>query len=74
MTSTTPYGAIGIQSSFTLKFKVNGQRLKHFVEKHVGIVESVTLQDYDFRIGCIEPLRCSFVQLDTKRSNSWEAA
>ena len=43
MTSTTPYGDIGVQSNPGPEFKVNGQRLKHFVGEHIDIVELIVL-------------------------------
>ena len=43
--SITPYGAIGVKSSLGEEFKVKGQQLKHFVEKHVELVEAIDLKE-----------------------------
>ena len=40
-----PYGAIGVKSSSGEEFKVNGQLLKNFVEKHVELGEAVDFKE-----------------------------
>ena len=43
--SITPYGAIRVKSSSGEEFNVNEERLKHFVEKHVELVEAIDLKE-----------------------------
>ena len=43
--SITQYGAIGVKSSSGGEFKVNGQRLKHFAENHVKLVEAIDMKE-----------------------------
>ena len=45
MISIKPYEAIGVKSSSGEEFKVNGQQLKHFEEKHVVLVEAIGLKE-----------------------------
>ena len=45
MISVRPYGAIGVKSTSSEEFKVNGQRVKNFMEKHVELVEEIDLKE-----------------------------
>ena len=69
--SSTTYGAITLKTSTGEEFKVNSQRLKHYLSRESG-KEELQLVDRE-KEGLRKKNKTASPAKDSKRSSSWEA-